>query len=44
MLREEVTVDDLDQAVQLLDGQQAHGDVEDEIGKHFAVRKHKKRV
>lgn len=42
VLREEVTVDDLNQAVQLLDGQQAHGNVEDEISKHFAVRMKKR--
>lgn len=36
MLREEVTVNDLDQAVQLLDSQQAHRNVEDEFSEHFA--------
>lgn len=44
MLREEVAVDELDQAVQLLDGQQPHRDVEDEVGEHFAARKNEKRV
>lgn len=39
MLCEEVTVDDFDQAVEFLDGQQAHGNIEDEFSKHFAVRK-----
>lgn len=44
MLCEEVAVDDLDQAVQLLNGQQAHGNVEDEISKHFAESEKEKRL
>lgn len=39
MLCEEVTVNDFDQTIQLLNGQQTHGDIQDEIGKHFAMRK-----
>lgn len=43
VLCEEVTVNDFDQTVQLLNGQQAHGDIEDEISKHFAVKKKRKK-
>jgi predicted DNA-binding protein YlxM (UPF0122 family) len=39
MLCEEVTVNDFDQAIELLNGQQTRGDIKDEISKHFAMRK-----
>lgn len=38
MLCEEVTVNYFNQAIQLLNGQQAHGNIQDEISKHFAVK------
>lgn len=37
MLGEEVAVHDLDEAVELLDGQAAHGHVEDELGEELAA-------
>ena len=38
MLCEEVTVNYFNQAIQLLNGQQTHGDIQDEISKYFAVK------
>lgn len=37
VLGEEVAVHDLDEAVELLDGQAAHGHVQDELGEEFAA-------
>lgn len=37
VLGEEVAVHDLDEAVELLDGQAAHGHVQDELGEQLAA-------
>lgn len=37
VLGEEVAVHDLDEAVELLDGQPAHGHVQDELGEQLAA-------
>lgn len=39
VLREEVTVNDFYQAVELLDCEPAHGDVQDEFSEEFAAHK-----
>lgn len=43
MLREEVAVNYFYQAVKLLDGETAHGDVEDEFSEEFATKRQGKR-
>lgn len=42
VLREEVAVNYFYQAVKLLDGETAHGDVEDEFSEEFATKRHGK--
>lgn len=39
MLCEEITMNNLNQAVELLDSQQARGNIQDEFREHFAMRR-----